>query len=165
MSLGKDISPVLKGLGRGVLYVVKGLFSTLVGSICFALKALFGAFFGFLGVLLAVIVVVGAITYVVGPGPLLSAVGRMLPSPTSAPPPSGRPGGMSGEVSGGPEVMTTPTLTPSGPLPTLELWLTSENRPDAPQLAAFKADEEKLHLGQRSQGGAGFLRDVAVLAR
>lgn len=128
----------------------------------YLLKAYFGGCVGCLGALSVVAALVVGLAVVLGPQ--LGGVLQLAPA-TLAPLLSG-PAGAAGGLPGGPGVtMPPPAPTPTGTLPRLEVWLTQENRPDAPAIATFKAGETtRGYIWARGPKGATVSFDLWMTA-
>jgi hypothetical protein len=137
-----------------------------IAAIKFLLKAYFGGCFGCLGVLSAVIALIVLFGLTLGPQVLSALQGIQLP-PLPIPsgpgvPPGEPPGGFPSGPPGSPGTMTTPAPTPTGPLPQLAIWATTENRVDAPSATTVKIETNRLYVWVKGPKGASVSFDVWI---
>jgi len=132
----------------------------------YLLKAYFGGCVGCLGALSTVAALILGFAVVLGPqlGGALQQAPVMLAPLLSGP--AGAAGGPPTGLPGGPgATMPTPAPTPTGTLPRLEVWLTKENRPDAPAIAMFRAGETtKGYIWARGPKGTTVSFDLWMAA-
>lgn len=126
----------------------------------YLLKAYVGGCVGCLGALSAAAVVALVVAIALGP-----QLGSMLQQvPTILAPVSSGLGSLPSGPPGAPGTATT-APAPTGILPSLEIWLTKEDRPDAPPVTALKAGETtRYYLWARGPRGAAVSFDLWMTA-